>query len=129
MVDAVVHERVRAHKDAPSRSPADRGAHELAARGNAISNPTDVLELNPSVVEFVDADGNPYDNGVSPNVTPEDLGPFDSDEPDPIGVIHKAVLPLEQPLREGVAHRIAGARPRRVARPGRPCYSSSPRHR
>jgi hypothetical protein len=61
-----------------------------------------LLDLNPGVVEFVDADGNPYFNDVPPDATPEDLGPFDPDEPDPIGVIHKAVLPLEQPLREGL---------------------------
>jgi hypothetical protein len=59
-------------------------------------------DLHPDVVEFVDADGNPYFNEVAPDATPADLGPFDPDEPDPIGVIHKAVLPLEQPLRDGL---------------------------
>jgi hypothetical protein len=59
-------------------------------------------DLHEDVVEFVDADGNPYFNDVPADATPEDLGPFDPDEPDPIGIIHEAVLPLEQPLREGL---------------------------
>ncbi|HVM46276.1 MAG TPA: recombinase family protein [Candidatus Thermoplasmatota archaeon] len=55
-------------------------------------------DLNAGVVEWVNEDGTPYH--VEAVGEPE---PFNPDDPEPVPVIHRAVLPLdEQPLREGL---------------------------
>jgi hypothetical protein len=53
--------------------------------------------LKPAVVEWINEDGTPYLNDVAADAMPASLGPCEPAELDPLPVIHRAVLPLENP--------------------------------